>query len=144
MSSDGHDGAGDTTPRAGVTAAVRRAQAGDAVAFEQVVEAFQDLAAGVAYAWLGDAEAARDVAQEAFLDAHRNLAQLREPAAFPGWLRRIVKKHCDRITRRRQLDVTSLDTVEPLPADTGDPQAEVLNGDRRERLRLAVDALPAG
>ena len=30
----------------------------------------------------------------------RNLGQLREPAAFMGWLRTIVFKHCDRIRRR--------------------------------------------
>jgi len=36
---------------------------------------------------------AEDAAQEAFLEAYRNLDKLREPPAFPGWFRRIVFKH---------------------------------------------------
>jgi F-type H+-transporting ATPase subunit beta len=43
-----------------------------------------------AYAILGDPHLAQDAAQEAFLDAYQNLTHLREPAAFPGWFRRIV------------------------------------------------------
>ena len=78
---------------------VRSAQAGDREAFGALVRRFQDLAVASAWAWLRDAERARDAAQDAFLDAFLHLEQLREPAAFPGWLKRIVRKHCDRQTR---------------------------------------------
>src|ERR1700709_137248 len=33
---------------------------------------------------------AEDLVQDAFIQAFGNLARLREPAAFPGWLRQIV------------------------------------------------------
>ena len=40
-----------------------------------------------AFAMLGNAQLAEDVAQEAFLEAYINLAKLETPAAFPGWFR---------------------------------------------------------
>jgi RNA polymerase sigma-70 factor (ECF subfamily) len=56
----------------------------------------------VRLALLGDSHLAEDVAQEAFVEAYRKLSALREPRAFAGWLRKIVLKHCDRITRKRR------------------------------------------
>ena len=53
-------------------------------AFGEIVIRFQDMAFGCAFAVLGDAYLAQDTAQEAFVVAWQKLAQLREPAAFPG------------------------------------------------------------
>src|SRR5262247_4783035 len=82
-------------------ALVRAAQDGDKEAFGQVVRWFQDMAYASAYATVGDVCLAQDIAQEAFLDAYLNLSKLRDPAAFPGWFRRIVLGHSNR-QRRRQ------------------------------------------
>jgi RNA polymerase sigma factor (sigma-70 family) len=68
-------------------------------AFDQIVRQYQDLAYGYAYAVLGEFELAEDAAQETFLAAWRSLDQLREPEAFPGWLKRIVLTQCSRLTR---------------------------------------------
>lgn len=57
-------------------------------AFSELVRRFQDLAYGCAYALLGNAALAEEVAQEAFVTAWQRLDQLREPSAFAGWLRR--------------------------------------------------------
>src|SRR5215813_7974873 len=79
-----------------------RVRDGDADAYDIVVHRFQDMAVGYGYSILHDFQLAEDAAQEAFFEAHRCLASLRDPAAFPGWFRRIVFKHCDRIMRRSQ------------------------------------------
>jgi len=122
---------------------VRRAQQGDRDAFSELVVRYQDLVAGTAYGWLGDAEAARDAAQETFLDAYQHLGQLKEPRAFGAWLKRIAVKHCDRQTRRRAPAVEPLHELpEPASNDPGpDGAAEARSvGDR---LRYAVESLPA-
>ena len=72
----------------------------DRESFGELVRRFQDLAFGYALRWIGDAESARDAAQDAFVSAYLSLDQLRDPAAFPGWFRRVLLKHCDRRTRR--------------------------------------------
>ncbi|MDQ3919834.1 MAG: hypothetical protein M3348_15305 [Acidobacteriota bacterium] len=78
---------------------IMRARGGDADAYAAVVWRFQDMAVGYGYALLRDFQLAEGAAQEAFLEAYRSLSALREPAAFPGWFRRIVFKHCDGLTR---------------------------------------------
>jgi len=85
-----------------IVALVRAAQTGDERAFAALVAAFQDVAVAYATSLVRDYHLAEDATQEAFVDAYRALASLREPAAFPSWFRRIVFKHCDRITRRKE------------------------------------------
>ena len=65
---------------------------------------------GYAYSLLGDFHLAEDAAQEAFLAVFQDLASLRQPGAFVPWLRTVVGKHCDRISRRRR-------STEPLEAE---------------------------
>ena len=95
---------------------VRAAQGGDLTAFARLVARYRSAAVTYARRWVGDAEA-EDAAQDAFIDVHRGLAQLREPAAFPGWLRRVVRKHCDRRTRRARLDFTTDWSESEAPSD---------------------------
>ncbi len=67
---------------------VTQAQKGDMHAYCTLVGLFQDMAYGYSFSLLGDFHLAQDAAQEAFVEAYRNLPQLREPAAFAGWFRR--------------------------------------------------------
>ena len=117
------------------------AQSGDAGTFGVLVQRFQDMAFGGAYAWLGDADEARDVAQDAFIEAWQSLHTLREPAAFPGWFRLIVRKHADRHLRRRKPTVPTT-VLESLPSRLPDPLAIVEQQEVREVVRAAVASLP--
>lgn len=115
---------------------------GDPAAFSRLVERYQDLVAGTAYGWLGDMELARDVTQEVFLEAHLKLDQLREPAAFRGWLKRIVIKQCDRVTRRYDPGLTSLEASAPVQDPAAGPGKLTGLDEASDRLRLAVEGLP--
>ncbi len=104
-----------------LTALVTAAQAGDLDAFGQVVGRFQHMAYAVAYAMLGDPDLAEDVVQEAFIEAYIGLPKLREPAAFPGWFRRIVLKRGDRLVRGKRPALLSLDVAGQLSSSALDP-----------------------
>ncbi|MHC4591885.1 MAG: RNA polymerase sigma factor [Planctomycetota bacterium] len=117
---------------------VTRAQSGSVDAYAEVVRRFQDMAFGCAYATLGDFHLAEDAAQEAFIGAYYDLDALRDPAAFPGWLRRIVLKHCDRLTRRRRGRTTPLESAHGVSSDcSGPPEA----AERREMADRVLDAI---
>lgn len=112
-----------------LTALVRTAQMGDHLAFGELVRAYQDMAVAYATAILRDSLWAEDVAQEAFVEAYRELVNLREPAAFAAWFRTIIFKHCDRVTRRKRHPLTALDdaldvaTPEPSPHEALEARA---------------------
>ncbi len=121
---------------------VEQARTGDAGSFEALVKQFEAMGIATAFSWLGDIELARDATQEAFLDAHLHLIQLKSAIAFPGWFRRIVLKHCDRITRRKQLAVSSLEGIGEIRSDDPTPVASLLQSEQYEQLRHAIESLP--
>lgn len=122
---------------------IYHAQTGDAEAFTVIVSRFQNMAYGYAYTVLNDFDLAQDAAQEAFIEAYRCLPTLREPLAFPAWLKRIVFKHCDRLTRRKNLETLPLDgaaeiiCVQPGPAEIAE------QNDIAQQVQAAIQALPA-
>lgn len=70
---------------------VRRARDGDAAAFAGLIRSFERVALAVAFSVTGDAAAAGDITQEAFLRAWRRIGDLKEPAKFGPWLGGIVR-----------------------------------------------------
>ena len=107
-------------------ALVIRAQAGNLEAFGKLVILFQDKAVGYAYSVLGDFHLAEDVAQEAFIKAFFDLTRLENPAAFPGWLRRIVFKYCDRILRKSYAKTTPIELAGVLVSDENGVNADLV------------------
>ncbi len=105
-----------------------------------LVERFRDAALGVAKAILGDAHLAEDAVQEAFLTALQRLDELRDAAAFPGWLRQIVRTQSCRIARRRR-EASTPET--PAVADaTGSPLQDLVGNELRGKIREALRGLP--
>ena len=125
-----------------VAALVERCRAGDADAFGELVRRFQDMAVGYGYSVLHDFQLAEDAAQEAFFEAYRLLDQLREPAAFAGWFRRIVFKHCDRIIRRKRPVLAPMEFAESQPSAEISQAEAVEQREMKDRLMSAVDTLP--
>jgi RNA polymerase sigma factor (sigma-70 family) len=124
---------------------VVRVQSGEPGAFPELVSSFQDMTVGYAYSILGDFHLAEDAAQEAFLDAYRHLGDLREPLAFPGWLRRIVFKHCDRRTRKRLPDTISFEDAafdSATRSEAPSPEDIAQRNEMTHRLAGALDSLP--
>lgn len=124
---------------------VRKAQAAEGKAREEafgdLIAPFQSIARGWAYNALGDAHLAQDVVQEAFLTAYQKIDQLRDPAAFPAWLRRIVLTYCHRVTRRKAPHLLPLEDGE-ASSRQADPAASVEDRELKEQVTRAVRALP--
>ncbi len=121
---------------------IMTAQAGDAAAFEVLVRRYQDFAYAVAFARVGDRQLAQDVAQEAFLQAHRDLQSLREPRAFGAWLRRLIAKHSDRLLRGKHPITVSLDAALDARDDMPPPGDVVEATELAEVVRAEVNRLP--
>jgi RNA polymerase sigma-70 factor (ECF subfamily) len=130
-------------------ASVRNAQAGDARAFNRLVEAHQGFCYALARQRLRDDDAALEVCQQAMLQAWEAMARFQGGAGdFRGWLARIViNAGYDRLRReRRRPEVVPLhpeDREEPLPLpDPGEsPEAYALRADLSALLDRCLAAL---
>src|SRR5256885_15239046 len=73
--------------------------AGDREAFGRIVERYQRLLCSLAYSATGSLSESEDLAQEAFVDAWRQLRMLREPEKLRPWLCGILRYKVCRLRR---------------------------------------------
>lgn len=125
----------------GLPELVTCAQCGDIGAFEEIVLRYQDMSVAYAYSLLGDFHLAEDASQEAFLEAFRSLGSLREPRAFPAWLKRIILKYCDRATRRKRIAAGTLSGRCPADSEQLPPERAVEEDEMRRTVTKALSDL---
>ena len=121
---------------------IGRAQAGDLDAYGRIVQQCQNVAVGYAYSIVGDFHLAQDAVQEAFIEAYPILSRVYGPVAFLGWFRRIIFKHCDRLTRGKRDELIPLEAIAAIPSGTKDPADEIEEQETKSIVLAAVDALP--
>jgi RNA polymerase sigma factor (sigma-70 family) len=111
--------------------------AGGRARFTELVRRHERAVRAVAFAIVGDHEAASDVAQETFLQAFQKLGTLHAGAAFGGWVRSIARNQALTVVRRRMKTV-GLDCVDRVAsAAPAGPDADLVR-----RLVEAVARLP--
>lgn len=93
----------DLTQRARERELVLAAQAGEEVAFAELVRTHERRAYAVARSIVLTHEDAEDAVQEGFLHAYRALSRFLPDQAFGAWLHRIVANAALDITRRRKV-----------------------------------------
>ena len=125
---------------------IESARRGDASAFEELVRRYQEIAFRTAYLVVGDADEARDAAQDGFLRAHAALGRFRAGAEFRPWLLRIVA-NAARNRRRSASRRADLALRAFRDAASGDaapsPEVLLLAEERRRELLDAINRLRA-
>ncbi|WP_416423485.1 RNA polymerase sigma factor [Pseudomonas sp. App30] len=92
---------------------------------------------------LGDADEARDVAQESFLRIWKQAASWRPgQARFDTWLHRVALNLCYDHLRRRKAHGLDDATLEQLADPAGAPEDQLLASDQQARMAAALAALP--
>lgn len=82
------------------TAVVRKACTGDAASQAWLYRQYCKAMYNICIRMTGNQNDAEDLLQEAFMIAFKNLRQLKEPAQFGGWLKRIVVNECIRFCKK--------------------------------------------
>lgn len=98
---------------------VAAAVTGDQPALSRLVARWHPRLLRHAWRVLGDAERAKDMVQEAWVEILKGLARLDDVAAFPAWAYRIVTRRCQRSFRRSTRETVG------LGADEMEASAEV-------------------
>jgi RNA polymerase sigma-70 factor (ECF subfamily) len=133
---------------------VAQLRAGDEAAFERVVRLYGGRLLAVARRILGSEEDARDVVQDAFLNAFRSLDRFEGNAKLSTWLHRIaVNAALMKLRTRKRKPEQSIETLLPAFLEDGhheerfqsweEPIDRALErAETRELVRQQIDALP--
>ena len=119
---------------------------GNRDAFRLIVERYQTLISSLAYCATGNVSRSEDLAQETFLSAWKQLAELREPAKLRPWLcsiaRSLISKEFRRQGHQPDHAAESLEAVdewvspEPLPPD------QAIGNEERAILWRSLERIP--
>ncbi len=155
IASGAEDRAGRLNARLDDRALVERAQGGDRLAFEELVHRFDLDVLRLALNLTRRPEDARDVYQEAFLKAYKNLHRFRFECTFYTWLYRIVTNVClDHLRRRNSrpedqapevadADDSPRDFFEQqrAPGPGGDPERRLMGKEIGRKISAAMRRL---
>jgi len=131
-----------------LAAHVPAAARGDREAFATLVDATRSVVSSIALAIVRDVELSRDVAQDVFLLAWRDLKDLRDPNSFLPWLRQLTRHRAYHLlrTERRRARRIATDETDVLLGMAVDPQpdagAQLLAAEERRLLEVVLDELP--
>jgi RNA polymerase sigma-70 factor (ECF subfamily) len=103
---------------------VRSALGGDATAFSRLYERYGRVVHGLLLARVARDEV-EDLVQDVFLTAWRRLADLRDPAAFGGWIAMIARNRATDFHRRTADFVELPDNLESPGTASGEADANV-------------------
>jgi RNA polymerase sigma factor (sigma-70 family) len=125
---------------------VAESLSGDRDAFGWIVERYQTLISSLAYCATGDVSRSEDLAQETFVSAWKQLAELREPAKLRPWLcsitRFLISKEFRRQGREPDHAAESLEALdkwvspEPLPPD------QIISDEEKAILWRSLERIP--
>lgn len=129
---------------------LKKAAAGDAAAFEQLVIKYQTQVYNLALRMTGNPDDAADMSQEAFLRAWRGLEKFQFESAFSTWLYRLTSNVCidflRNAKRRQTVPLTYTDgegeeqTLE-LPDETPSPEEAAIYAERQAQMIAAMAQL---
>lgn len=124
------------------TQLVEACLAGQAGAFDEVVERHRRAIYQLCYRFVPNHEDALDLSQDVFLRAFRALGQFRGQSSLGTWLYRIGVNVClSRVSVKRP-QTEPIDARAHVDTASESPSERVLRGERAARVRDAVSRLP--
>ena len=90
---------------------VAKVRGGDKEAFGQLDERYQQMVGHISRKMIADEWVARELAQEAILQAYLSLNHLRDDSCFKSWLYGITLNICRSYLHDQKIDMLSLETV---------------------------------
>ena len=122
---------------------------GDESAFSALVQKYQKSVHALAWRKVQDFQLAEEITQDAFLQAYRKLATLKNPSQFAGWLYVITNRLCNDWFRREKMTMQSLETTSEVALEKAayshyisEQREESAAEHRREIVKKLLDKLP--
>jgi RNA polymerase sigma factor (sigma-70 family) len=120
--------------------------AGNHDAFREIVERYQTLICSLAYCATGSVSKSEDLAQETFVAAWKDLAQLREPTKLRSWICTIVRfRIANQFRRQVREPVHIAEPMEAMDASVSPeapPSAQAITNEETAILWRSLERIP--
>lgn len=119
---------------------------GDTTAFEIIVHKYKSLVCAITYSAVGQMEESEELAQQTFVNAWKNLKQLKDFNKFKAWLLSITRNVIRDSFKKHNHDVVSkatpIDNLEEIEAQTPDPSHNLISKEQQAIVFHALQAIP--
>lgn len=132
---------------------IKKAQKGDADAFEKIISEYQNVVYSVAYRYADNAEDAADMSQEIFLKMFRNINTFQFKSKLSTWIYRVATNTCIDLVKKTKngRNTYSIDDgyensdgetkFNEIADDSSQPDIAVENGEIRDVINMAISRL---
>ena len=128
---------------------IRRILSGNDAAFSVLIQKHQKSIHALAWRKVGDFHIAEEITQDTFLQVYKNLAQLKNPNQFAGWIYVIANRLCLKWLEKNKFVMQSLDDtpVEEIEKTSythhvSDQRQTEVTEDRHELVKKLLAKLP--
>ena len=120
---------------------IRRSQAGDWNAFEQLLERHRTALARTAYLATRDRESIQDVIQEALIQIWRDIPSYKPYGSFRAWTLKILLNKAKKHYRKKQVYTVELEAATEVSDEVDGPEETIERVERTDKLRQALGQL---
>jgi len=124
------------------TELVKRVQNGESEAYAELFRKYYQHIYAICISLIKNPQDAEELAQEMFVLAYLKVDQLRDPASFFPWLKRMARNRSRNFIQRRKANVIPLSLVE-MKRNSVNPDEEILRQELIQAIMEAIEALPA-
>ena len=133
---------------------IKKLVAGNQVAFDQLIDAYQQKVFGTCISFIPNKEDAEDVAQEVFLEVFKSISKFKSNAKLSTWIYKITTNKCLEFIRKKKtkkrfafMQTLSGDDL-PIPmtpyfVEINHPGILLENKEKTALIFKAIDTLPA-
>lgn len=133
---------------------ITKAQAGDQIAFEQLIYNYDRAVLSIAMRYVRDTDDAKDIYQEVFIRVYKGLRKFEFRSEFSTWIFRITTNVCltYKSRKKEQIMVSLEDEIDDdqksyeamdMISNERSPEEETVDNDLRFLIGNAVDSLSA-
>ncbi len=124
---------------------LKRCRDGSQAAFEELVRRTARFVYAHVYVQTGQPELTQDLVQETYLQAWRQIGQLKQAEAFRGWLAKVADRavidHRRKVGRKKRFGMTGSLDAEPAGAAAA-PGDDAENNEQRNQVLTGLRQLP--
>lgn len=132
----------DNPLRLSETAVIEQCINGNREMYALLVGEYKDMIYNLAYRMVGDAETARDVAQESFITAYMSLKSFKHGSKFSSWLCSIAINKCRDHLRAKRERVSLDEITEEVATKTLNPEEAACQRQFGQRVQTVLNKLP--